>query len=84
MPLPTQSKYSRVKTLMYVLNHNDVDNYPSVWAKWNDEPTKEQLVKFLKNYYTEEKSNEIADELIQLGSCSVGDRSCTTFEVQSI
>lgn len=69
---------------MYVLNHNNVDNYPSVWRKWETQPTKEHLVKLLLDYYSEEKANTIADELVKFGSCDVRDGSCTTFELQSI
>lgn len=69
---------------MYVLNHNDVDNYPSVWTKWKTKPTKEQLVKLMRDYYTEEVSNKVADELIQCGTGNVLNGSCTRFELQLI
>jgi hypothetical protein len=69
---------------MYLLNHNNVDNYPSAWANWKQKPSKEELVKVLSAYYDDEKSNKIANELFDFGSCSVDDSSCTEFELQNM
>ncbi len=67
---------------MYILMCNNVDNYPHSRGKWPKSPTKEQLVKVLKDYH--DKADELADELVSIGSCDVGDGSCTTYEVQHI
>jgi hypothetical protein len=67
---------------MYILMCNNVDNYPHVCGKWEKSPTKDELVKVLKDYH--DNANELADELVSVGSCDVGNSSCTTYEVQSI
>lgn len=69
---------------MHILMHNNVDNYPSAWGKFDSDPTKEELVKVLKDYYDDQKASDIADELIANDYCDVDDGSCTSFELQHI
>jgi hypothetical protein len=66
---------------MYVLMHNNVDNYPSVFYDWESKPTKEQLVKTLEEFHGDEATS-IADELLRHGEYDVRDSSCTTYELQ--
>ncbi len=68
---------------MYILMTNNVDNYPHAMGKWRKTPTKEQLVKVLKDYH-DDKADEIADRLVSIGSCDVRDSSCTSYEIQHI
>jgi hypothetical protein len=67
---------------MHILMTNNVDNYPHAIGKWQKSPTKEQLVKVLKDYH--DNADELADELVSIGSCDVRNSSCTTYEVQRI
>ena len=69
---------------MYVLRHDNVDRYPSVRDKWEEEPTKEQLVASLIDYHSEEEANDTAEELLKCGDCSLGDSDCSEYSLESI
>jgi hypothetical protein len=69
---------------MHLLNHNNVDGYPSTWGKYEQKPTKEELVRTLSAYYEADKCNSIAEDLIAYGECSVNDGSCTEFTIEKV
>ena len=72
-----------MKARAYILRHNNVDNYPSSCGKYEQKPTKEELVDTLYAFYDSEKSNRIADSLLAYGECDVGDRSSTVFTLEA-
>lgn len=71
---------------MYLLNHNNVDNYPSTLSKWRKKPSKEDFIKVLIDYYEYDdvKSNKIADALVKYGHCAVDDGACNVFDLQML
>lgn len=64
--------------------HNDVDNYPSSWGKWDHKPTLDNIKHTLKDYYSDPELSELADELFENGQVDVNNCECTTFEIQEI
>lgn len=69
---------------MYVLRHDNVDRYPSVRDKWEEKPTKEQLVESLIDYHSEEEANDTAEELLKYGDCSLGDSDCSEYSLEKV
>lgn len=69
---------------MYVLRHDNVDRYPSVLNKWEEKPTKEQLVESLIDYHSEEEANDTAEELLKCGDCSLGDSDCSEYSLEEV
>ena len=69
---------------MYVLRHDNVDRYPSVRDKWEEKPTKEQLVASLIDYHSEEEATDTAEELLKCGDCSLGDSDSTEYSLENI
>jgi hypothetical protein len=69
---------------MFVLRHDNVDGYPSVRDKWDEKPTKEQLLSSLIDYHSNDEAEGIADDLISYGDCSTGDSDCTVYTLEEI
>lgn len=69
---------------MHLLRHNNCDNYPSTWGKYEQKPTKEELTHTLSDYYDKAKCDTVADELIAWGECNVDDGSCTVFTLEMV
>ena len=68
---------------IYLLTRRNVDGYD--WReRFDTKPSKEDLFSILFDYFDEETSRECAEELFDTGYTSVGDSSCTTFELSQV
>ena len=68
---------------MILLRHNNVDNYPSTWGKFQKEPTQQELADILKDYWPD-KAEALAKELAETGQVDVDNGSCDTFELETV
>jgi hypothetical protein len=72
-----------MKTI-YALHHNNCDNYPSNWEKWDYRPSKKEIAAVLCGHYEGDKLEEIVEELSAYGHCTIEGGDCTQFEIQTI
>ena len=70
---------------MWILTHNDVDDNPSVWGKWEEKPSIENITKLLSDYcYEKSDITRAVDDLITYGESDMRDSSCSNFKLSKI
>ncbi len=61
-----------------------VDVRSSVQETFQNYPTKEELYDIVYQYFDDEKSEKASEELFNSQYASIGDMSCTEFEIEKI
>jgi hypothetical protein len=69
---------------MFLLRHNNVDNYPSTWDKFKEKPTQGELKETFLAYYSEGLSERLAEELLEHGEADANNGSCDVFELEDV
>lgn len=76
-------KMSKSTGEIYLLTRTNVDGYDTI-ERFNTKPSKQDLFKFLFDYFDEETSHRCAEELFKTGYTSVNDNACTEYELSQL
>lgn len=66
---------------MIKLVSNNVDNYPTTEAEYEEKPTREQLVSVISQYSNEKRTNKAVDDLLKYGEAHLDDGECTNYHL---
>ena len=68
---------------MILLRHNNVDNYPSTWEKFDKTPTVQEIIEIMSQYSFDDIEFK-AEELVAYGETSMDDADSATFELEEV